>query len=85
MEHCHSSLTVLVADLETHVLSSAIEQVYKVFFYSSSTYMLFHQSDEVLFGHFVTTLNATFENKLTLEMKAMTVATKTFNIPTALR
>ena len=55
------------ADLEAHVLSSAIEQVYNAFFYSTSTHLLHQQSDEILFGHFVTTLNATFESKLALE------------------
>ena len=62
-----AALQVWIADLEAHVLCSTIEQVYNAFFYSISTYLLHQQSDEVLFGHFVTTLNAAFESKLTLE------------------
>ena len=51
-------------DLKAHVLSSTIEQVYNAFFYSTSTHLLCLQSDEILFSHFVTTLNAEFENNL---------------------
>ena len=52
-----AALQFWTADLEAHILSSTIEQVYNAFFYSTSTYMLCQQSDEVLFGHFVTSLN----------------------------
>ena len=85
MECHYSSLTVLDTDLKAHVISSTIEQVYSAFFYSTSTYMLCQQSDEVLFGHFVTTLNAAFESKLTLEDKGYDSGSKHFNIPTPLR
>ena len=47
--------------------------------------MLCQQSDEVLFGHFVTTLNATFESKLAFEDEGYDSGSKTFNIPTPLR
>ena len=47
--------------------------------------MLCQQSDEVLFGHFVTTLNATFESKLALEDEGYNSGSKNFNIPTSLR
>ena len=57
-----AALQFWTADLEVHILSSTIEQVYNTFFYSTSTYMLCQQSDEVLFGHFVTTLNSTSES-----------------------
>ena len=73
------------ADLKAHILSSTIEQVYSAFFYSPSTYMLCQQSDEVLFGHFVTTLNATFESKLTLEDEGYGSGSENFYIPTPLR
>ena len=62
-----AALQFLTADLKAHVLSTAIEKVYNAFFYSISTHMLCQQSDEVLFSPFVTTLNATFKSKLTLE------------------
>ena len=55
------------------------------FFYSSSTYILCQQSDEVLFGHFVTTLNATFDSKLTLEDEGYDSGSENLNIPTPIR
>ena len=74
-------LQFCTADLKAHVLSSAIEQVYNAFFYSTSTYILCQQSDEVLCSHFVTTLNATFKSKPPLKAKAMTVAVKILTYP----
>ena len=59
-----AALQFLTADLKAHVLSSAIEQVYNAFFYSIWTHLLHQQSDEILFGHFMTTLNAAFESKI---------------------
>ena len=72
------------ANLKAHVLSSAIEQVYNAFIYSTSMHLLHQQSDEILFGHFMTTLNAAFE-KLALEDKGYESGSKNFNIPTSLR
>ena len=79
------ALEFWTADLKAHVLGSTIEQVYNAFFYSTSTYMLCQQSDEVLFGHFVTTLNAASESKLALEDEGYDSGSKNFNIPTPLR
>ena len=62
-----AALQFWTADLETHVLSSTIEQVYNAFFYSTSTHLLCQQSDEVLVSHSMTTLNTAFESKCTLE------------------
>ena len=62
-----AALQFWTADLEAHVLSSTIEQVYNAFVYTISTQLLCQQSEEVLFGHFMTMCNATFESKLTLE------------------
>ena len=64
-----AALQFWTADLEAHMLSSTIEQVYNAFFYSTSTHPLHQQSDEILFGHFMTTLNATLESRLALEDK----------------
>ena len=58
-----AALQFWTADLEAHVLSSAIEQVYNAFIYFTSTRLLCQQSDEVIFSCFVTTLNAAFESK----------------------
>ena len=48
-------------------------------------HLLYQQSEEVLFGHFVTTLNAAFESKLTLEDEGYEIGSENFNIPTPLR
>ena len=47
-------------DLKPHTLNNAIEQVYTAFFCSNSTWKLRNIS-EVLFSHFMTTLNDAFE------------------------
>ena len=56
-----ASLQFWTADLDTITLSTAIEEVYSAFFYTTSIHTLHQQSDEILFGHFVTMLNAAFE------------------------
>ena len=48
-------------------------------------HLLCLQSDEILFGHFVTTLNAAFKSKLALEDKGYESSSESFNIPTPLR
>ena len=80
-----AALQIWTADLEAHVLSSAIEQVHNAFFYSTSMHLLHQQSDEVLFSHIVTTLKAGFESKLTLKDEGYENGSKNFNIPTPLR
>ena len=77
-----ATLQFWTADLEPHILRSAIEQVYNAIFYTLSTYLLCQQSEEVLFGHFMTTLNAAFENKLALEDEGYETRSKSFNIST---
>ena len=51
----------------------------------SATYTLHQISDEILFGHFVTTLNAAFEQNLALEDEGYISSSEKFNIPTPLR
>ena len=80
-----AALQFWTADLKAHVLSRAIEQVYNAFFYSPSTYMLCQQSDEILFGCIMTTLNTAFESKLTLEDENYHSGSDNFNIPMPLR
>ena len=80
-----AALQFWTADLEAHIVSSVIEQVYNAFFYSTFKYILHQQSDEVLFGHFVTTLNATFKSKFVLDYEGYDSGSKNFNIPTPLR
>ena len=78
-------LQFLTADLEPHILSSATEQVYAASFYTTSMHLLHQQPEEVLFSHFVTTLNAAFENKLALEDEGYESGSESFNLPTPLR
>ena len=73
------------ADLEAYMLSRTIEQVNNAFFYSTSMHLLCQQSDEILFGHFMTTLNAAFESKLALKDEGYESGSENFNIPTPLR
>ena len=80
-----AALQFWTAGLEAHVLSSTIEQVYNVFFYSTSMHPLCQQSDEILFGCFMSTLNATFKSKLALEDEGYESGSGNFNICTALR
>ena len=49
------------ADLDPITLGIATEEGYLAFFYSTSTYTLSQQHDKILFGCFMTTLNAAFE------------------------
>ena len=79
------ALQFWAADLEVHVLGSTIEQVYNTFFYSTSMHLLHQQSDEILFCHFVTTLNVTFESTLALEDRGYESGSENFNIPTPCR
>ena len=79
-----AALQFWTADLEAHVLSSTIEQVYNAFFYSTSMYLLCQQSDEILFSCFMTTLNA-FKSKLALKDESYESGSENFNIPTPLR
>ena len=80
-----AALQFWTADLKAHVLSNTIEHVYNAFFYTTSTHLLCQQSEEVLFGHFMTTLNAAFESKLTLEDEGCESGSGSFNIQTPLR
>ena len=56
-----TALQFWMADLDPQTLSNAIEQVHTTFFCSNSAQQLMNISEEVLFGHFVTTLNDAFE------------------------
>ena len=61
-----ASLQFWTADLAPVTLSRATEEDYSALFYSSSSHTLHQQSDEILFGHFVIALNATFDWQLLL-------------------
>ena len=57
-----ASLQFWTADLNPVTSGITTKEVYSAFFYSTSTHTLHQQSDEILFGHFVTTLNVAFEH-----------------------
>ena len=56
-----AALQFWMVDLDPQMLRNAIEWVYTAFFCSNSAQHLRNISEEILFGHFMTTLNDTFE------------------------
>ena len=80
-----ASLQFWTADPDMLTLGNAIEKVYSAFFYTASTHTLCLQSDEILFGHFMTALNAAFEQKLALEDEGYKSGSENFNMPSPLR
>ena len=62
-----TALQFWMADLGPKNLSNAIEHVNTAFFCSTSSQQLRNTSEEVLYGHFMTTLNDAFEQELALE------------------
>ena len=80
-----ASLQFWTADLDMNTLSTTIEEVYSAFFYTTSTYTLCQQSNKILFGCFMTTLNTAFEWKLALEDEGYKSSSENFNIPTPLK
>ena len=80
-----ASLQFWTADLDPVTLGRATEQVYTTFFYSPSSHTLHQQSDEILFGHFVITLNAAFDQQLSLADEGYESGSDTVKVPTPLR
>ena len=72
------------ADLEAQALGNAIEWVNTAFFCSNSVQQLRSISEEVIFGHFLTTLNDTFEWEFSLEDKGYDSGSENLNILTPL-
>ena len=62
-----AALEFWTEDIKLHVPSHAIDQVYAVFFYSDHIQQIPNLPEEILFGHFMTTLNDAFEIELTQE------------------
>ena len=73
-----------MADLEPQTLSNATEQVYTTFFCSNSAQQLRNISEEVLFGHFMTTLNDASEREHALDDIGYKSRSESLNIPTSL-
>ena len=80
-----ASLQFSTADLDLITLGIATEEAYSEFFYLTSTYTLHQQPDEMLFGHFVTTLKAAFEQGLAMEDDGYESSSENFNMPPPLR
>ena len=80
-----ASLQFWTADLDPVTLGRATEQVYTTFFYSLSSHTLHQQSDKILFGHFVITLNAAFDQQLLLADEGYESGSDTVDLPTPLR
>ena len=80
-----ASLQFWTADLNLITLGTATEEVYSAFFYPTSTYSLCQQSDKILFGCFMTTLNTAFEWKLALKDEGYKSGSENLNVPTPLR
>ena len=56
-----AALQFWMADLNHQMLSNTIEWIYTAFFCSNSAQHFRTISEEILFGHFMTTLNFAFE------------------------
>ena len=74
-----------MADLKLHILSNATERVYTAFFCYHSAQHLRNKSEEILFSHFVTTLNDAFKWELTQEDEEYESGSESLSIPTPLR
>ena len=85
--HMNATIALLqfwTADLDLVTLGRATEEVYTAFFFSSA-HTLYQQSNNIVFGHFVITLNATFYWQLLLADEGYENDSDTINLPTLLR
>ena len=80
-----ASLQFWTEDLDPVTLGRATECVYTTFFYSPSSHTLHQQSNEILFGCFVITLNAVFDQQLSLADEGYESGSDTIDLPTPLR
>ena len=70
--------------MDPQTLSTAIERVYTTVFYSDSAQHLEQEEEEVLFGHFITTLTDAFEQALASEDIGYESGSESMNVPTPL-
>ena len=56
-----ASLQFWTADLDPVTIGMTTDKIYSAFFYSTSSHTLHQQFEEILFGHFVITLNAALD------------------------
>ena len=79
-----ASLQFWTEDLDPVTLGRATEHVYTTFFYTPTSHTLCQQSDETLFGHFIITLNAAFNQQLSLGDEGYGSGLGTIDLPTPL-
>ena len=80
-----ASLQFWTADLDPVTLGRAMEEVNSTFYYSSSSHTLCQQSDEILFGHFVISLNAALDWQLSPADEGYESSSDTIDFLTPLR
>ena len=80
-----ASLQFWTEDLDPATLGRATECDYTTFFYSPSSHTLHQQPDEILFGCFVISLNAAFDQQLSLANEGYESGSDTIDLPTPLR
>ena len=80
-----ASLQFWTVDLDPVTHGRSTEQVYTTFFYSLSSHTLCQQSDKILFGCFVITLNVVFDQQLSLADEGYESGSDTIDLPTPLR
>ena len=80
-----ASLQFWTEDLNPVTLGRATECVYTSFFYSPASHILCQQSNITLFGHFVISLNAAFDQQLSLADEGYKSGSDTIDLPTLLQ
>ena len=78
------ALQFWVAYFDLWMCSNTMEWVYTAFFCSNSAQHLRNKSEELLFSHFVTTINDAFDHELAQEDEGHESGSESLNIPTPL-
>ena len=79
-----AALQFWTEDLNPQMFSNAIERVYTAFLCSNSSQHLQYIQEEILFSHFMTTLNDAFKWELTLEDIGYESGSVSLSVPTPL-
>ena len=80
-----TSLQFWAEDLDPITLGIASECVYTTFFWTPISHTLWQLPEDVLFGHFVITLNAAFTQQLSLADEGYESGSNTADLPTPLQ
>ena len=79
-----AALQFWIEELDLQTLRTTTERVYTAFFYSGTVQHLWQVEEEVLFGHFMTTLNDAFEQACASEDIGYKSGSESMNVPTPL-